>query len=88
MDRYQRLAEQTEDDRKLLQAACRYDSTGFFAHVADQLDRRRICGLSPTYTMLQLIGPSRGELLKYAQAVEPDGTSCVSFASVAYYDAS
>jgi len=81
----QRLAEQSADDQKLIEAACRSDSAGFFSHVADQLDRRRICGLSPTYTMLKLIEPCCGELLKYAQAVEPDGTSCVSFASVAYY---
>lgn len=82
----ERLDDQSEDDRKLLQAACRGDSDGFFSHVADQLDCRRICGLSPTYAMLKLLGPSRGELLKYDQAVEPDGTSCVSFASVAYFD--
>jgi len=81
----ERLAEQSEDDQKLLRAACRGDSAGFFSHVAEQLDCRRICGLSPTYTMLKLLGPSRGELLKYDQAVEPDGTSCVSFASVAYF---
>jgi hypothetical protein len=29
--------------------------------------------------------PSHGELLKYDQAVELDGTSCVSFGSVAFY---
>jgi len=80
-----RLAAQEEDDRKLLATACRSDSAGFFSHVAGQHDRNRICGLSPTYTMLQVIGPTRGELLKYDQAVEPDRTSCVSFASIAFY---
>lgn len=80
-----RLAEQSEDDRKLLEAACRGDSAGFFSHVARHQDRSRICGLSPTYTMLEVMEPTRGELLKYDQAVELDGTSCVSFASVAYY---
>jgi AmmeMemoRadiSam system protein B len=80
-----RLAEQEQDDRELLAAACRGDSAALFAHVAKQHDRYRICGLSPTYTMLEVMGPARGELLKYAQAVEPDGTACVSFASAAFY---
>jgi len=80
-----RLAEQAEDDRKLLDAACRGDSAGLFRHVADQQDRNRICGLSPTYTLLEVAQPVRGELLAYDQAVEPDGSSCVSFASLALY---
>jgi AmmeMemoRadiSam system protein B len=79
-----RLQDQSEDDRTLLELACRGDSNGMFRHVADQGDRRRICGLAPTYMMLQAMGPARGDLLKYAQAVAPDDTSCVSFASVAY----
>lgn len=81
----QRLHEQAEDDRKLLEAVCRCDPAGLFAHVAGQQDRRRICGLPPTYVMLQVIRPAHGELLKYDQAVDPQQTSCVSFAAVAYY---
>ncbi len=81
----QRLAEQAKDDRKLLEAARRCDAAGFFSHVAGQADRNRICGLSPTYTMLEVIGQCRGELLKYDQAVEPDRTACVSFAGMAFY---
>jgi AmmeMemoRadiSam system protein B len=80
-----RLAEQAEDDRRLLEAACRCDSAGFFSHVAEQGDCRRVCGLPPTYTMLGVINSSRGELLKYDQVVDPDGTSCVTLASLAYY---
>jgi AmmeMemoRadiSam system protein B len=80
-----RLADQEEDDRKLLELVGRCDAPGFFAHVAAQLDRRRICGLAPTYTLLEIIQPNRGELLKYSQAVEEDGTACVSFASMAFY---
>jgi AmmeMemoRadiSam system protein B len=81
-----RLEEQAEDDRRLLAAACQPDAEAFFNHVAGQQDRSRICGLSPTYTMLQVMQPTRGELLRYDQAVELDGTSCVSFASAAFYD--
>lgn len=80
-----RLRDQADDDRQLLDVACRSDSLGFFSHIARQHDRRRICGLAPIYTMLELIAPARGELLAYDQAVEPDGSSCVSFASLAFY---
>lgn len=81
-----RLKEQADSDHQLLAAACRADAAAFFDHVAGQDDRHRICGLSPTYTMLQVMRPVRGELLKYDQAVELDGTACVSFASLAFYD--
>ncbi len=81
----QRLKAQADWDLRLLDAACRADSAGFFNHVAGVKDENRICGLSPTYTMLEVMQPARGELLKYDQAVEPDGTSCVSFGSLAFY---
>ncbi len=81
-----RLADQSEDDHKLLEGACRADSAALFAHVAAAGDRHRICGLSPTYIMIESMRPTRGELLKYSQAAESDGTSCVSFASLAFYE--
>jgi len=80
-----RLDEQSQDDHKLLERACQGDAARFFDHVARQDDRRRICGLAPTYTMLELLGPARGELLKYDQAVADDRSECVSFASVAFF---
>jgi AmmeMemoRadiSam system protein B len=80
-----RLQEQAERDRQLLAAACSPDAGDFFQRIAGHQDRDRICGLSPTYTMLETTRPQRGELLRYDQAVELDGTSCVSFASAAFY---
>jgi AmmeMemoRadiSam system protein B len=80
-----RLAHRANDDKQLLTAACRADAAGFFQHIAVQADQSRICGLAPTYTMLQVMQPVRGELLKYDQAVEQDGSACVSFASAAFY---
>lgn len=80
-----RLAEQAADDRVLLDAACRGDFAALFQHVADQHDRNRICGLAPTYVLLETARPTHGRLLVYDQAVEPDGTACVSFASLALY---
>ncbi len=80
-----RLTEQWTDDQQLLAAACEGDPEAWFIHVAAQQDRNRICGLAPTYTMLEAMRPDRGELLKYDQAVAEDGSSCVSFASAAFY---
>ena len=37
------------------------------------------------YQQESRVGIQRGELLKYSQAVEEDGSSCVSFASLAFY---
>ena len=81
-----RLEAQSSDDLELLDCASRCDAAGFFKHVAAQQDRNRICGLSPIYTLLEVLQPRRGELLKYGQAVDQDATSCVSFASMAFYE--
>ncbi len=80
-----RLKQQWTDDQVLLSAACEGDTEAWFIHVAAVEDRNRICGLAPTYTMLQAMQPKQGELLKYDQAVAEDRTSCVSFASLAFY---
>ncbi len=83
------LAAQEADDRQLLDRVCDGDADGFFAHVAAAGDRSRICGLAPTYVMLEALravyGEARGRLLHYEQAVESDGSSCVSFAAVAFH---
>ena len=80
-----RLTEQWTDDQELLARACEGDAEAWFIHVAAQADKNRICGLAPMYVMLKVIGACRGELLKYDHAVADDRTSCVSFASVAFY---
>jgi MEMO1 family protein len=80
-----RLDAQADDDGKLLAAACDGDAAQFFRHVCRNSDRNRICGLAPTYLMLEVLGPTRGELLRYDQAIEPDRTACVTFASAAFW---
>lgn len=80
-----RLKRQAADDQALLAAAAQPDAEEFFRRIARQQDANRVCGLSPTYTMLQVMRPGRGEVLKYDQAVELDGTACVSFGSLAFY---
>jgi len=61
----------------------RGDPDGFFDDVVKDRDARRICGLAPLYTQLELLRGRSGRLLKYDIAMEPDTGSAVSFASLA-----
>jgi MEMO1 family protein len=70
------------DDRAMLDAVVAGDSTGFYDSVARDGDARRICGLSPIYTFLRALPGTRGELLRYDQWPDPQGT--VSFCAAAF----
>ena len=61
------------------------DPAGYYRIVAAEGDQRRICGLPPTYTLLNAVRPRQGKLLHYDQYVEPGGYESVSFASMAFY---
>ncbi|MGB9629853.1 MAG: AmmeMemoRadiSam system protein B, partial [Thermodesulfobacteriota bacterium] len=73
------------EDREMLSYVERMDGEGFFSSVSKERDRRRICGLSAIYTLLQGIEAKEGRLLKYAQAFTPETQSVVTFASMAFY---
>lgn len=70
-------------DLELIEYVKRGDATGFFAAIAKDRDRRRICGLAPMYMQLQLLQGHQARLLKYDIALEPQTESAVSFASLA-----
>ncbi|WP_240911071.1 AmmeMemoRadiSam system protein B [Paludisphaera soli] len=76
-----------EFDRSLLDRAEAVDPEGWFRTAAEVGDRWRVCGLAATYTMLHAIGPSKGEVLRYDQAVDERGRGCVSFASMIFREA-
>jgi len=71
------------EDLGLIEFIKRGDPAGFFHDILKDRDARRICGLSPMYTQLELLQGHSGELLKYGIAMEPDTGSAVSFASLA-----
>jgi len=71
------------EDFELIENIKRGDAAGFFAHIVKDRDARKICGLSPMYTQLELLKGRAGRLLKYGIAMEPQTESCVSFASLA-----
>jgi AmmeMemoRadiSam system protein B len=61
------------------------DARGWFETASRNGNRWRVCGLAATYTMLQTIGPARGRILNYDQAVDGARTCCVSFASMVFH---
>jgi len=70
------------EDREMLRAVEAGDADGFFESVRRDGDRRRICGLSPIYTLLRIRAGAKGLLRQYGQWPDPQGV--VSFASVVF----
>jgi AmmeMemoRadiSam system protein B len=79
------LEESRNQDLLLLSRLEACDPLGFYRVIADELNARRICGLSPTYTLLEALRPRSGDVLHYDQYKHPQGFESVSFASVAFY---
>ena len=71
-----------QEDRAMLESVEGGDADGFFASVARDEDRRRICGLSPIYSLLRMVGNGPGVLRRYGQWPDPQGT--VTFASIVF----
>lgn len=76
------LANVERADRTMLEAVVAGDARGFFAQVAADRDARRICGLSPIYSLLRLLPEAPGRLLRYRQWPDPDGA--VTFCAVGF----
>ena len=72
-------------DGEMLDRAAAGDPGGWFRTAGAVGNRWRVCGLAATYTMLHAIGPARGRLLKYKQALDDRRTCCVSFASMVFH---
>lgn len=76
----ERLREVEREDLEMLAAVEAGDPRAVFASAERDGDQRRVCGLSPIYALLRVLGPSRGAVKRYAQWPDPQGT--VTFASV------
>ncbi len=79
------LTRSRECDQAILNHLERADHGEYFRFVAGEQDARRICGLPPTWTVLQAVRPSGGQCLHYGQYVHPRGHESVSFASMAFF---
>jgi AmmeMemoRadiSam system protein B len=76
------LAEVERADRAMLESVVAADARAFYEGVAADQDARRICGLSPIYTLLRLLPEARGRLLRYTQWPDPEGA--VTFCAVTF----
>jgi AmmeMemoRadiSam system protein B len=79
------LTQSRQQDHTIIRQAELAKPEGYFRVIAEEGDRRRICGLPPTFTVLEACRPSKGKLLLYDQYVHPQGFESVSFASMAFY---
>ena len=68
------------EDGEMLETVAAGDAAAFFESVSRDGDRRRICGFSPIYAMLRILGSAAGEVKRYGQWPDPNGV--VTFASV------
>jgi AmmeMemoRadiSam system protein B len=81
-----RLAELHDTDRRSLEHAVSPNARDFWAHVAEDLDTRRVCGLAPIYSLLRALpAGARGDVLHYEQTVDADDGSVVSHAALGYF---
>jgi MEMO1 family protein len=78
------LSESLAQDHAILKQAEAVSPEGYFGVIAAEGDRRRICGLPPTWTTLAAVKPERGKLLHYGRYVHPQGFESVSFASMVF----
>ena len=74
-------------DREMLNAMCHGDAEGFLELLRQSKDKQKVCGLPPIYAALQLLGPTTGRVLDYAQC-PADGMagSVVSVAGLIWSD--
>ena len=71
-------------DREMLRHVEDVDAEGFRGYLAEENDRRRICGFSPIYTMLRAMRAERGRVVAHDHGeMDPVGSIC-SFASVVF----
>jgi AmmeMemoRadiSam system protein B len=70
-------------DQVTLKQAAAGDAAGWFEALRKERDRRRVCGLTPIWAMLEAAKPGRGKLEAYGQCPAEEG-SIVSIASIVY----
>jgi MEMO1 family protein len=76
------LATVAQADLAMLEPVVAGDARGFFAGVAADGDARRICGLSPIYSLLRVLREAPGRLIQYRQWPDPEGA--VTFCAVSF----
>jgi AmmeMemoRadiSam system protein B len=79
------LMHSRNQDDEIMARAEAVDADGYYRVIEAENDVRRICGLPPTYLVLQAAQPSAARRLHYGCYVHPQGHESVSFAGMAFY---
>ncbi|MGL4549779.1 MAG: AmmeMemoRadiSam system protein B, partial [Gemmataceae bacterium] len=72
-----RLEHSRRQDQALMAAAEAGDAEGYFGVIAEEGDERNVCGLPPTWLVMQAAGLDRGRLLADDQYIHPRGKESV-----------
>ncbi|MGQ0604488.1 MAG: AmmeMemoRadiSam system protein B [Anaerolineales bacterium] len=73
------------DDDLLVDRLCAGDAEGFYNALARVHNANNVCGLSPTYLALQLLGATEGEQVGYDSCpADEDNTSVVSVVGIVF----
>jgi MEMO1 family protein len=80
------LGEAEADDRRMIERITARDAEGFFRLIAEEKDRRNVCGVPAIYSLLHLLGVEgpAGRVLRYGQAADRTNHSVVTFAGIAF----
>jgi AmmeMemoRadiSam system protein B len=73
-----------ETDRTMLEIILKGSASKLFSFIAEEEDKRRICGFPAIYTMLKVLNLKKGELLHYDQSYEKATNSLVTFCSAKF----
>ena len=79
-------AELKETDDELIDRMCSGDARGFFEAIKRVEDRNNVCGVSPIYLALRMLGDVRGERVSYDRCpADEHDTSLVSVCGVVFH---
>lgn len=81
----QSLQRVEREDRIFLNLVEQGDAEAMFRSIAEDNDRRRVCGYPPIYMTLRCIDQPRGKLLQYRQWSDMNAGAAVTYAALALY---
>lgn len=84
-DASEQFEELYKEDEILIKHLAKINKDAFFLDIANNKDKRRICGLSPFYALLSLSNPNISKVLAYNLWDDSPTKTAVSFCSIAYF---
>jgi AmmeMemoRadiSam system protein B len=74
-----------QTDLAMLKHVETLDPAGLATFIRTEEDRRRICGFSPIYSMLNVMRAEKGEVLRYDRGITDQFNSTVTYASMSFF---